>query len=74
MEKDFLIVHFKLTMMLLKLQQTLAMKTEEEVLQMLNEEKAGTQRVVVLERLHQRYNVLRVSRERVELLNGARRA
>jgi hypothetical protein len=24
--------------------------------------------VVVLERLHQRYNVLRVSRERVELL------
>jgi hypothetical protein len=52
----------------------LATKTEEEVLQMLNEEKAGTQRVVVLERLHQRYNVLRVSRERVELLNGARRA
>ena len=52
----------------------LATKTEEEVLQMLNEEKAGTRRVVVLERLHQRYNVLRVSRERVELLNGARRA
>ena len=47
----------------------LATKTEEEVLQMLNEEKAGTQRVVVLERLHQRYNVLRVSRERLDAVD-----
>ena len=52
----------------------LATKTEEEVLQMLNEEQVTGRRVVVLKRLHQRYNVLRVSRERVELLNGARRA
>ena len=37
---------------------------------MLDAEKKGPRRVVVLERLHQRYNVLRVSRERVELLNG----
>jgi len=52
----------------------LVTKTEEEVLQMLNEEQVTGRRVVVLKRLHQRYNVLRVSRERVELLNGARRA
>jgi hypothetical protein len=51
-----------------ELNHVLASKTEDEVLQMLNEEKVGTRRVVVLERLHQRYNVLRVSRERVELL------
>jgi hypothetical protein len=38
---------------------------------MLNLEKVGTRRIVVLERLHQRYNVLRVSRERVELLSEA---
>ena len=48
----------------------LASKTEGEVLQMLQAEKLGERRVVVLERLHQRYNVLRVSRERMELLNG----
>ena len=52
----------------------LATKTEEEVLQMLNEEQVTGRRVVVLKRLHQRYNVLRVSRERVELLSGAHRA
>jgi len=51
-----------------ELNHVLASKTEDEVLQMLNDEKVGTRRVVVLERLHQRYNVLRVSRERVELL------
>jgi hypothetical protein len=56
-----------------ELNHTLVSKTEDEVLQMLNEERAGTRRIVVLERLHQRYNTLRVSRERVELLNGAQR-
>ena len=54
-----------------ELNHVLASKTEDEVLQMLNEERVGTRRIVVLERLHQRYNTLRVSRERVELLNGA---
>ena len=54
-----------------ELNHVLASKTEDEVLQMLNEEKVGIRRVVVLERLHQRYNVLRVSRERVELLSEA---
>ena len=56
-----------------ELNHILASKTEDEVLQMLNEERVGTRRIVVLERLHQRYNTLRVSRERVELLNGAQR-
>ena len=56
-----------------ELNHTLGSKTEDEVLQMLNEERVGTRRIVVLERLHQRYNTLRVSRERVELLNGAQR-
>ena len=53
-----------------ELNHVLASKTEGEVLQMLQAEKLGDRRFVVLERLHQRYNVLRVSRERVELLNG----
>ena len=53
-----------------ELNHVLASKTEGEVLQMLQAEKLGDRRVAVLERLHQRYNVLRVSRERMELLNG----
>ena len=53
-----------------ELNHILASKTEAEVLQMMQEEKADARRVVVLERLHQRYNTLRVSRERVELLHG----
>ena len=51
-----------------ELNHVLASKTEDEVLQMLNDERVNLRRVVVLERLHQRYNVLCVSRERVELL------
>jgi len=54
-----------------ELNHVLASKTEEEVLKMLSDERVGLRRVVVLERLHQRYNVLRVSRERVELLSEA---
>ena len=45
--------------------------SEEEVLSLLNEERAGAKRVSMLERLHQRYNTLRVARERIELLKGA---
>jgi len=55
-----------------ELNHVLASKTEDEVLQLLNEERVGIRRIAVLERLHQRYNTLRVSRERVELLNGRR--
>jgi hypothetical protein len=50
---------------------TLSSKTEEEVLQMLNDERVGQRRVTILERLHQRYNTLRVARERIELLKEA---
>jgi hypothetical protein len=45
--------------------------SEEDVLMLLNEERVGAKRVSVLERLHQRYNTLRVARERLELLKGA---
>lgn len=50
-----------------ELNKYLRQMTEQEVLLMLNEEKAGQRRRTVLERLHQRYNTLRVMRERVEL-------
>ena len=49
----------------------LSSKTEAEVLEMLNEERAGQRRITILERLHQRYNTLRVARERIELLKEA---
>ena len=41
------------------------------MLALLNEERVGAKRVSMLERLHQRYNTLRVARERLELLKGA---
>ena len=43
--------------------------TEEEVLALLNEERKSARRVTFLERLHQRYTVLRATRERLEILN-----
>lgn len=45
--------------------------TEEEVLDLLNKERAGQKRLSFLERLHQRYSMLRVARERLEILNEA---
>ena len=39
-----------------ELNNILATKTEAEVLDMLNVERAGPRRLTVLERLHQRYN------------------
>ena len=50
------------------------LKTLDEalVLEMLTDERNGQRRVSVLERLHQRYNTLRVSRERIELLQEAK--
>lgn len=53
-----------------ELNQTLGTKTEAEVLAMLNEERSGRNRKVVLERLHQRYSILRVSRERLEIMTN----
>ena len=38
---------------------------------MLNDERAGQKRITIIERLHQRYNTLRVARERIELLKEA---
>ena len=45
---------------------------EARVLAMLTDERANQRRVSVLQRLHQRYNTLRVSRERIELLQEAK--
>ena len=42
------------------------------MLELLTEERTGARRVAVLQRLHQRYNTLRVSRERIELLREAK--
>lgn len=49
----------------------LSMMTEQEVSDMLQAELVGERRSSVIERLHQRYNVLRVSRERIELMSLA---
>ena len=45
---------------------------EAKVLMLLEHEKANRRRAMVLQRLHQRYNAMRVSRERIELLLTAR--
>lgn len=50
---------------------TLSSKTEAELLDMLNEERIGQRRITILERLHQRYNTVRVARERIELMKEA---
>lgn len=55
-----------------KLNEELKTFDEQKVLEMLNHERANAKRVVVLERLHQRYTTLRASRERIELLQAAR--
>ena len=45
--------------------------SEEEVLKLLQDEQAGANRITILTRLHQRYCVLRLERERVLILRGA---
>ena len=55
-----------------KLNKELALMTEDQVLSLLNEERAGAKRISILERLHQRYTALRTARERMELLKEAR--
>jgi hypothetical protein len=54
-----------------ELNQKLNLMTEDKVLQMLNDERIGARRVTILERLHQRYTMLRSARERVEILKEA---
>lgn len=46
--------------------------TEQEVLELLEHEKTHARRPNFLERLHARYNSLRVARERIELLGAAK--
>lgn len=46
--------------------------SEDQVLDLLNQERAGAKRISILERLHQRYTALRTARERMELLKEAR--
>jgi len=53
------------------LNQKLNILTEAEVLALLEAERQGARRVTFLERLHQRYTMLRAARERVELLQAA---
>ena len=53
------------------LNQKLNMLSEDEVLALLEAERRGAKRVTFLERLHQRYTMLRAARERVELLKEA---
>lgn len=43
--------------------------SEKEVLELLDNERAGPRRVSLLERLHQRYTMLRANRERAEIFN-----
>jgi len=50
---------------------TLSKRSEEEVYEMIQEERQTGKRISVLLRLHQRYCVLRTARERIELLGEA---
>ena len=54
-----------------ELNKKLNMLTEDEVLALLEAERQGARRVTFLERLHQRYTMLRAARERVELIKEA---
>jgi hypothetical protein len=54
-----------------RLNELLSSLTEEQVLDLLNEERRLHRRVTVLERLHQRYTMLRAAREREALLKEA---
>jgi len=46
-------------------------KTEEEVLELLAHERQTERRISMLQRLHQRYTILRAARERVEIIKEA---
>ena len=55
------------------LNDSLSQKTEKQVLKMLEDELAGERRATVIQRLHQRYTMLRCARERVVLMKKARK-
>lgn len=54
-----------------KLNDQLSTMTEQQVLDLLINERQTGKRVTVLERLHQRYTTLRAARERAEILKEA---
>ena len=54
-----------------ELNNQLSMMSESDVWGLLEAERVGEKRSSVLQRLHQRYNTLRVSRERIELMKIA---
>lgn len=54
-----------------ELNRKLSLLSEDQVLQMLNDERQGARRVTMLQRLHQRYTMLRAARERIELMKEA---
>lgn len=54
-----------------ELNKKLNMLSEDQVLDLLTQERFGARRVTFLERLHQRYTMLRAARERVELMKEA---
>ena len=47
--------------------------SEQQLLDLLEEEKTVHKRVKMLERIHQRYSTLRTNRERIELLKFGRK-
>ena len=47
--------------------------SEQQLLDLLEEEKTVHKRVKMLERIHQRYSTLRTNRERIELLKIGRK-
>jgi hypothetical protein len=54
-----------------RLNDQLSAMTEQQVLDLLNDERQNGKRSSVLARLHQRYTTLRAARERAEILKGA---
>jgi hypothetical protein len=54
------------------LNDALATMSEEQVRALLDEELLGERRIKIMERLHQRYNTLRVARERIAMFAGAK--
>jgi len=54
-----------------RLNDQLSAMTEQQVLDLLNDERHNGKRSSVLARLHQRYTTLRAARERAEILKGA---
>jgi hypothetical protein len=55
-----------------QLNRELGLMSEEQVLALLNDERAGAKRLSILQRLHQRFCILRAARERKVILDEAR--